>query len=123
MDADVELMGYQPNPYKFMARADVFVQSSVSEGSPYTLAEALALEVPVVATDCHWGPRERLLDGKAGELVPPRDVESFAEALQRVLSDPETARAKARVGSASLHEISNEQIALRYQQLLEQIAA
>ena len=52
--------GYQNNPYKFMVRCDCFVLSSLSEGFPNVLAEAMALGLPVVATNCYSGPAEIL---------------------------------------------------------------
>lgn len=52
--------GYQSNPYKYMAKCSCFVLSSVSEGFPNVLAEAMALKLPVVATNCFSGPAEIL---------------------------------------------------------------
>lgn len=78
---DVDLPGFHPNPYGFMARADLFVLSSRWEGMPVVLIEALAAHTPVVATDCPSGPRE-ILDGSGlGSLVPVGGVESMAEAI------------------------------------------
>lgn len=60
VERDVALPGFQRNPYAWLARASLFVLSSAWEGSPNVLTEALALGVPVVATDCPSGPREIL---------------------------------------------------------------
>lgn len=56
----VQLVGFQANPHAWMARADLFVLSSLWEGYPLVLLEALALGLPVVSTDCESGPREIL---------------------------------------------------------------
>lgn len=82
---DVELAGFVHNPYNYMKRSSVFVLSSVTEGLPTVLVEALALGVPVVSTDCPSGPREILADGAYGTLVPVGDVERLARAIHRVL--------------------------------------
>jgi len=84
----VDMPGFVRNPFPFMKRASVFVLSSLREGSPNSLIEALALGVPVVSTDCPSGPREILADGKYGPLVPIGDPESMAEAIISVLSNP-----------------------------------
>ena len=76
--ADVALPGFTPNPYAWMARADLFVLSSAWEGSPNVLTEALALGTPSVATDCPSGPREVLDGGRYGPLVPVGDAERWA---------------------------------------------
>lgn len=58
--ADVIFVGAQDNPHKFVARSQVFLMGSSSEGFPNGLAEAMACKVPVMSTDCPWGPREIL---------------------------------------------------------------
>lgn len=84
----VELAGFQPNPYAFMARARLFVLSSAWEGSPNVLTEAMALGTPVVATDCPSGPREILGEGRFGPLVPVGDSLALAGAMAQALRDP-----------------------------------
>jgi glycosyltransferase involved in cell wall biosynthesis len=83
--ADVDLAGFDPNPYRYMTRASVLALSSRVEGLPTVLIEALALGTPVVATDCESGPREILRDGRFGRLVPVGDVAALADALAATL--------------------------------------
>jgi glycosyltransferase involved in cell wall biosynthesis len=84
----VSLLGFQINPYVYMAHADALVLSSRFEGLPTVLIEAMALGCPVVATDCPHGPREILQDGALGPLVPLHGVGALADAIAKVLSDP-----------------------------------
>lgn len=86
--ADVTLPGFVANPYAYVARATLFVLSSAWEGSPNVLIEALALGIPVVATDCHSGPREILEDGRFGPLVPVGDAGALARAIEATLYAP-----------------------------------
>lgn len=92
---DFDLPGFTRNPYAYMARAAVFVLSSAWEGSPNVLTEALALGTPVVATDCPSGPREILRDGHFGPLVTVGDVKGMAQAIEQVLTQPQTPQALA----------------------------
>lgn len=88
---DLDLPGFHPNPYAFMSRADLFVLSSRWEGMPVVLIEALAVQTPVVATDCPSGPREILTGSGLGTLVPVGGVEPMADAIGRWIdrgSDP-----------------------------------
>ncbi len=84
----LDLPGFAANPYAFMRQADLFVLSSIWEGSPNVLTEALALGTPVVSTDCPSGPREILQDGKIGPLVPPGDHFEMARTMLQVLDNP-----------------------------------
>jgi len=56
----VHFLGFQDNPYKFIAKANLFVMTSLNEGLPNVIIESLALETPVISTDCISGPREIL---------------------------------------------------------------
>ncbi len=85
---DLLLPGFVGNPYAWLARARLFVLSSRWEGSPNALAEALALGVPSVATDCLSGPRELLADGRYGSLVPVGDAPALCGAMAATLATP-----------------------------------
>jgi glycosyltransferase involved in cell wall biosynthesis len=86
LDADVDFPGYVQNPYAYMARANVFVLSSAWEGLPTVLIEAMALDTPVVSTDCDSGPAEILADGRYGYLTSVGDSDALADAILQVLS-------------------------------------
>ncbi|MFP4063001.1 MAG: glycosyltransferase [Halochromatium sp.] len=83
-----ELLGYQSNPFRYVAAADLFVCSSLFEGSSNALIEALALGTPCVSTDCPSGAREILDEGRLGPLVPVDDPVALAEAMRAVLAAP-----------------------------------
>lgn len=58
----VHLMGAKSNPYKYMYNADIFVLTSLYEGFPNVLVEAMSVGLPIVSVDCKSGPRELLND-------------------------------------------------------------
>lgn len=84
----VELVGYVENPLKYFSHSDVFVLSSLVEGLPNVLVEAMMCGCTPVATDCPTGPREVLQDGKYGYLVPMRDPAAMAAGIERALNQP-----------------------------------
>jgi glycosyltransferase involved in cell wall biosynthesis len=111
---DVEMPGFVVNPYPYLARAAAFVLSSNVEGLPGALIEAMGLGCPVVSTDCESGPREILLEGRLGELVPIEDQEAMTAAILRTLESPPNASALV----ARADEFSPEVVVPRYRRLL-----
>jgi glycosyltransferase involved in cell wall biosynthesis len=86
LDERVALPGFLPNPYAYMARSKVFVLSSIWEGLPTVLIEALACGCQVVSTDCRSGPREILEGGKWGRLVAVGAIDELAGAMLAALN-------------------------------------
>lgn len=80
--------GALDNPFHVLAGAAMLVLSSRWEGYPNVLLEALALNVPVVATDCRHGPRELLGDCRHGRLVPVGDPIALAHAMDEEMTSP-----------------------------------
>jgi len=95
LEARVDFLGALSNPYPVLARAALLVLSSRWEGWPNVLLEALALGVPVVATDCPSGPREILEDGRLGRLTPVGDHVALASAMDAELGAPMAKRPDA----------------------------
>jgi glycosyltransferase involved in cell wall biosynthesis len=98
LQRDVLLPGFVENPFALLKRARVFVSSSRFEGFGITIVEAMALGVPVVATDCPSGPSEILGGGRYGRLVAVGDSRAIAHALVQAVREPgpiEKARGRA----------------------------
>jgi glycosyltransferase involved in cell wall biosynthesis len=92
MQDSMVLVGFVTNPWAYMSRAKVFALSSIHEGLPGVLIEAMACGTPVVSTDCPAGPAEILEGGRYGRLVPTRNAAELAEALADALDQPVAAR-------------------------------
>jgi glycosyltransferase involved in cell wall biosynthesis len=83
----VSMPGRTDRLEKELTDASVYALSSRFEGLPMVMIEAMTHALPVVAFDCPTGPRDVLADGVDGVLVPPRDVDALAAALNRVIAD------------------------------------
>jgi glycosyltransferase involved in cell wall biosynthesis len=118
---DVALLGFQENPYAYMAKSDAFVLSSLWEGLPTVVIEAMACGVPVVATRCPSGPEEIIMDGVNGLLIPPADTEALADAIIRLLSNPEMAQKLALAAKRRAEDFSVEKIVPQYERLFDSI--
>ena len=82
----IKLLGFQSNPYKYIAQSDLFVCSSRSEGYSTAVTEALSLGLPVITTDCS-GMAELLKDGECG-IITKNDEGALYEGVKRLLADP-----------------------------------
>ena len=96
LERRVRLLGARGDTAELMEACDVFTLSSVREGLPVTVLEAMRAGRPVVASDA-GGIREAVEDGSSGRVVPMRDPAALAAGLEEALGDP--ARA-ARWGAA-----------------------
>jgi glycosyltransferase involved in cell wall biosynthesis len=116
LEEDVQMPGFEGNPYSYMGHCDALVISSWWEALPGALIEAMACGCPVIVTDVPGGIREILGDGGSGILVPVKDEEAMAAAMLKILENPadvEELRNRAGV-------FSGERAALAYLALLKE---
>jgi glycosyltransferase involved in cell wall biosynthesis len=99
----VHFAGAESDVRPYLAAADLFVLASTAEGMSGALLEAMAWQLPVVATAVGGTP-EVVVNGESGLLVPPRDEDALARACRRLLDDPDAARAMGRHGRARIVE-------------------
>lgn len=92
----VFLMGFDPNPYKFLKAADLFIFGSNHEGFPNVLLEAMACGLPILSTNCQSGPSEimeletiknDLMITDYGILVPIKNAEIMAKGINYFLEN------------------------------------
>lgn len=114
----VSLPGATSTPESALRAGSVFVLSSRYEGFGLVLAEAMAVGLPVIATDCASGPGEILRDGVDGILVPPDNVPALTRALSRLLEDRDLARRYAARAPEVLERFSLERTLRAWDELL-----
>ncbi len=112
LEKRVHLLGKKKNPFAYMARADCFVFGSNHEGFPNVLVEAMACGLPVISTDCPFGPaeildgrptygltRKNIHEGQYGILVPMNDIDIMASAMEKVYNNTQFKDAYATLAS------------------------
>lgn len=115
---DVKFLGFQKNPFKFMAKSTVFVLSSIFEGFPNVLIEAMACGIPVISTDCPSGPNEIIKDGTNGFLVPVKDEKTLAEKIIHLIGDDGLRKKFILNGLNNAQKFSVDKIIELYQEVL-----
>ncbi|MEU1373855.1 glycosyltransferase [Streptomyces triculaminicus] len=120
----VTLMGARSPIETEWSKGAVAAVASDAESFGMTIVEAMHAGLPVIATDCPYGPREILTDGTDGVLVPLDDsdaVDAYADALLKLTGDAEL---RARLGAAArtaAHRYEPSAVAQRYEQLFEEL--
>jgi glycosyltransferase involved in cell wall biosynthesis len=116
----VHFIGRRDDVAGVIGALDVGVLSSDFEGTPLFVFECMACNTPVVSTDVGGLP-DVVDNGRTGLLVPRRDPESLAAALESLLADPGLRETMAAAARERLSEFSIEHISSRYAELYEQL--
>ncbi|RDH78663.1 glycosyltransferase [Mycolicibacterium moriokaense] len=118
IDARTTFLGIRRDVADLLPGLDVACLSSVHEGVPITLIEAIAAGLPVVATDC-GSVRDIVEDGEQGFVVPVGDVEKYAERLRLLADDRQLRMQLGKSGRARAEcEFRIQTTARKYEQLL-----
>jgi glycosyltransferase involved in cell wall biosynthesis len=144
LEPHVHLLGYQDNPFSYISRSSAFVMSSLYEGFPNALCEAMACGIPVLSADCNSGPREILSPftefdrvtqkvdyAPYGILTPPFDGETYsalepltpaeksmAEAMTAILKDSGLRASYALKAEERVLELTLEKVLEKWEDLL-----
>ena len=103
LESNVKLWGYRTDIDVALSRCDVFVQTSFSEGSPNTIAEAMRASKPIISTKS-TDLSEMVLDGENGFSVDNDSTESLIAAMEKVLTLTDAERVAYGVASHNLFE-------------------
>jgi glycosyltransferase involved in cell wall biosynthesis len=106
LQEDVCFPGFVNNPFAWMRAAKLLVCSSLTEGCPNALMQALACGTAVVSTDCVGGCAEILQGGRWGRLVPIKDVQAMAAAIAASMDDTAAVDVKKRAADFAIDAVA-----------------
>ena len=101
--------------------SSILVQPSRTEGFGLVLVEAMACGLPVISFDCENGPRSIITDGEDGFLIPPFDVESFANRLFQLMNDDKLRRTVGENGKRKSQLYQIDSVGSQWKQLFDQL--
>ncbi|MHC4123086.1 MAG: glycosyltransferase [Planctomycetota bacterium] len=99
----VIFLGFRKDVAKIINTFDIFTLSSLMEGVSVSLLEAMAAGKPVVVTNVGGNP-EVVVDGETGFLIPPKNPDKTAEAMIKLLKNPELAKRMGNAGRKRVEE-------------------
>ncbi|ELR68647.1 hypothetical protein C900_00158 [Fulvivirga imtechensis AK7] len=105
----VKLLGAKKNLSKYYSRARIFALTSISEGYPNALCEAMAFPLACISFDCNAGPRDIIKNGTNGFLIKEGDIYEYANKLQMMMKSDELQK-KFTSESIKLREVHSTQI-------------
>lgn len=102
LQKNVQIIPYQNNPFNLINSSDIFILTSIFEGLPNVLLEAQVLKKFIISSNCPTGPREILLNGKAGFLFKMKDHKSLAKIILRCVKNKKIMNNKIKIGYKNL---------------------
>lgn len=118
----IEMPGSVSDVADKICKARIFTLTSNTEGMPNSVMEAMALGIPVIATDCPCGgPAELIQDGVNGLLVPVGDAFALADAFRRILEDAEFERRLGEEAHEITEKLSPDKVNKRWESYLNQL--
>ena len=115
------IYNFQKNPFPYLLNSDLKILTSNFEGLPNVLIEAMALNIPIISTNSPTGPREILLNGKAGFLIKKNDHVSLSKKIKLFLENPQVFKKKKLYYKDSLKRFSYEKSLKSYVKIVENI--
>ena len=116
-----DFFGTVPNPFPYMAKADIFACSSLYEGLSNVILEALALGKPIVSTDHKHGAKEIIENKKSGILVPVGNPQKMADAIIEILENEELRKNLERGAEKRAENFSIDKMISRYERLFSEV--
>ena len=104
---NINFHGAVNNAHKFIAKADLFVLTSKYEGMPNVLIEAIQCKTYIISTNCKTGPKELLLNGRYGSIVPVGDHNRIAKEIIKYVKKPFLFQKKINHAYKSLNRFNN----------------
>ena len=121
LNKSVFLKGWCKDLTKEYKKSKIFVLSSLYEGLGNVLLEAINYEVICVATNCKSGPKEILMNGKAGTIVPLNDVEFLAKTLDDISTNKRFIQRKSNIAKKNLKRFYYKLQSKKYLNLLNNV--
>jgi len=104
----VKLLGYTNNPFPYIQKSNIVILTSKFEGLPNILLEAQYLKKYIISTDCPTGPKEILLNGRAGELIKIGDHKKLSLLINQYHNSKKSITNKINIGFKNFHRFDYE---------------
>ena len=118
LKSNIKLAGYKSKAYEYLNSADLFILTSKYEGLPNVLLEAQFLGIPVISSDCQTGPKEILMNGKAGTLFKTGDFNDLNKKIKFFINNKFFFNKQVKLAKKNLTRFDNKIILAKYNRIL-----
>ena len=122
IERDVRFLGWKQNSGAILNQADVFVHSSNWEGFGLGILEAMQKGIPVIASDCDYGPSEIIGKNKYGILVPVGDYKSMSKAIYDICFDEKKFKHFSQMAQKRSQDFKSDKILSKYKNLIDNLS-
>ena len=108
LENDVLMIENLHNPFWLIKKSSLLILTSIYEGFPNVIVEALTLNTPVISTNMNAGASEILLNGRGGDLVKVGDFVSLSKKINNFIISPNKLQKKMMIAKKKLHRFDIE---------------
>ena len=119
MGSNVKLIGFKKDPYQYLIKADLYVNSSYFEGFPNSVVEAANIGLPIIASQSHGGINEILSKGKGGTIYT--NSQNLKNSIDRFINNPKNFIKKSKIAKKKSFEFSLKNHVNKFEKIINSI--
>ena len=116
---NVKLIGFKKNPYQYLIKADLYINSSYFEGFPNSVVEAAHIGLPIIASQSHGGINEILSKGKGGTIYT--NSKNLRDSINRFINHPKIFIKKSKIAKKKSLEFSLKNHVSKFEKMIDGI--
>jgi len=119
LESKVKLIGFEKNPYNYLLKADLYINSSYFEGFPNSVVEAAHVGLPIIASQSYGGINEILLGGKGGTIY--RNSQELRSSIEKFINDPKIFLKKSVIAKRNSSQFNLKNHVARFEKIIDKI--
>tara|TARA_Y100000590_G_C15693967_1_gene1004448 strand:- start:126 stop:1223 length:1098 start_codon:yes stop_codon:yes gene_type:complete len=117
----VKFIGYKSNIFPYLKWSNALILTSIFEGLPNVLIEAISVKRLAISSNCPTGPREILINGKGGFLFKTSNYKELAKKIKSSYDDKKTSKKKVKIAFKSLHKYDFKKNVNKFKKIIENL--
>lgn len=120
LSKNIKIINFQNNPYKYIKKSNLFILTSLYEGLPNVMLEAMTLKKFIISSNCPTGPREILKNGSLGYMFQPKDSVALSKLILRFNNNKIICKNISNKAYSSLHRFDYKTNCYKYYNIIKE---